>query len=333
MRAILHERYGGPECLRLGEAPKPTPGPGEVLVRVEATSLHADVWHVVAGVPYIARPAMGLRRPRHPIPGTDLAGEVVELGPDVVGPAVGDAVYGEVISGMQWTNGGAFAEFACARADHLSLRPPHLTAVEAAAIPTSALIALLNVQEAQVQPGETVLVNGAAGGVGVFVVQILSAIGARVVAVDAADRLPLLRRLGADSVIDYQAEDYTRGTARYDAVIDIPGNRSFAQVRRVLASRGRYVLIGHDAYSSTARPWLGSVPRLLGMAARALFTPHLRLPSFASAYPDAWRQLTAWVEDGAVRPVVGRTFPLDQTAEALAFLISGQAQGKVVLVV
>lgn len=333
MRAILHEQYGGPECLRLGEAPRPVPGPGQVLVRVEATSLHADVWHVVAGVPYVARPAMGLRRPRRPIPGTDLAGEVVELGPGVVDLAIGDAVYGEVINGMQWTNGGAFAEYACARADHLALRPPHLTAVEAAAIPTSALIALLNVQEARVKAGETVLVNGAAGGVGVFVVQILLAMGARVVAVDAADRLPLLRQLGADAVIDYRDHDYTEGSVRYDAVIDIPGNRSFAQVRRVLAPQGRYVLIGHDAYSRTARPWLGSIPRVLGLVARAPFTPHLPLPRFPSAYPQAWQRLTAWVEEGKVRSVVGRTFPLDQASEALTYLMSGEAQGKVVLVV
>ena len=271
MKAIVQDRYGPASALRLAEVPRPVPGEGQVLVRVHAASVHADVWHMVHGFPYVLRIMGGVSAPLYPIPGTDMAGVVEQAGPGATRFQPGDAVFGEVVAGMQWRNGGAFAEYVAAAESALEPKPEGLSFTEAAAIPTSALIAHFNLRaEADIHPGDRVLVNGAAGGVGMFVVQLAKADGAHVTAVDAGDRLEALRSIGADEVIDYTRTDFTQGSQRYDAVVDIPGNHPYSQVKRVLTPHGRYVLIGHDQYGAAGRRWLGSLPRVLGLALGSL---------------------------------------------------------------
>ena len=311
----------------------PCPGTGEVLIRVHAASVHADVWHMVRGVPYALRlMGGGLRRPANPVPGTDAAGVVEELGPGATRFQVGDPVFGEVVAGFQWRNGGTFAEYVNAPESALERIPDGLSFVEAAAVPTSALIALFTVRnEAKVLPGERVLVNGAAGAVGQFVVQIAQADGAHVTAVERADRMDLLAQVGADEEIDGTSTDYTSGPQRYDVIIDIPGNHSFAKVRNVLSPTGRYILVGHDRYGAAGHRWLGSMPRVFALMARSAVSSQVPRPDFSGPGPDAMRVLADMVASGAVHPVVGRTYPLAEAVAALEHLESGHARGKVVL--
>ncbi len=282
MRAVVQERYGSIEDLVVRDVPTPVPAEDEVLVRVRAASVHPDVWHVVTGQPAVLRlMGSGVRRPKMRTPGTDVAGVVSSVGGGVTRFRPGDAVFGETIRGVGWRNGGAFAEYATAPEDGLALKPSTVTFEEAAAVPTVGLIALNNLPQRRVRAGERVLVNGAAGGVGAVAVQLAKAYGAHVTAVDSAPKLGLLRELGADATIDYTTEDFTRSSQRWDLVFDVPGNHSFAEVRRVLAPRGGYVLIGHDAFGATGHAWLGSIPRVLGLVARSAVAPQLRGGSFA----------------------------------------------------
>jgi NADPH:quinone reductase-like Zn-dependent oxidoreductase len=333
MKAVIADQYGAPAQLRVGEVDRPVPGEGQVLVRVHAASVHADVWHMVRGVPYVLRlMGGGLRRPAEPIPGTDAAGVVEALGPGTSRFQVGDPVFGEVVEGFQWRNGGTFAEFVSAPEAALERIPEGVSFVDAAAVPTSALIALFTVRkEARVQPGERVLVNGAAGAVGQFAVQIARADGAHVTAVERADRLDLLAQIGADEVIDGTATDYTAGPQRYDVVIDIPGNHSFAKVRRVLSATGRYILVGHDRYGAGGHRWLGSIPRVFALMARSAVSPQVPRPDFSGPGPGAMAEIAGMLASGAIHPVVGRTYPLAEAVAALEHLESGRARGKVVL--
>ena len=274
MKAIVQQKYGSPEVLRLAEIPTPTPASGEVLVRVRAASMHADVWHVVTGRPFILRlMGAGLLRPKNPVPGTDVAGTIDMCGPGVARFSPGDDVFGEIIRGHQWRNGGAFAEYVAVPADLLALKPPNISFEEAAAAPTSALIALKNLAEVGgVGEGERVLVNGAGGGVGLFAVQFAASSGARVTGVDSTAKLDTMRAAGADTVIDYRQQDFTAGDGRYDLIVDIPGNRSFGDLKRILAEDGRYVFIGHDHYGDTGSRWIGpTLPRLLKLELTAPF--------------------------------------------------------------
>jgi NADPH:quinone reductase-like Zn-dependent oxidoreductase len=333
MRAIVQDRYGAPEFLQLREIERPAIGDDEVLVRVRATSVHPDVWHVVRGRPFVLRlMGTGLQRPKHPVPGTDLAGEVEAVGAAVTRFRRGDAVFGEAFRGYQWRNGGTFAEYAAVPADVLAPKPANLTFEQAAAVPASGFIALSGVREAAVQAGQDVLVNGAGGGVGIYAVQLAKAFGARVTAVDGPGKLDLLRSLGADEVVDFTREDFTRGGRRYDAIVDVPGNHSFAECRRVLAPAGKYVLIGHDGFDASSV--LGSVPRFLGLMARAPFTRQLPNADFSGPdKPGAMAVLVRLLEAGQVTPVVDRTFALDEVPAAIRHLESGRARGKIVICV
>lgn len=334
MQAVLHERYGDPGLLRVAVVPVPEPGPGEVLMRIHAASVHADVWHTVVGQPYMLRlMGNGVRRPTSRIPGTDAAGVVVRMGPGTSHLEPGDRVFGEIVRGIQWHNGGAFAQYAAVPEAQLRTMPAAMGFVEAAAIPTSALIALRALRvEARVQAGDDVLVNGAAGGVGMFVVQLAKAAGARVTGVDAGDRLDLVRQLGADDVLDYRTNDFTAADAEYDAVVDIPGNHPFRRIRRVLGPDGRYVLIGHDQYGAAGRRWLGGFPTVAGLMVRSLWTPQLPKPDFAT-YADGMAEIARLADEGRLRAIVDRTFPLAEAGAAISYLASGKALGKVVLTV
>jgi NADPH:quinone reductase-like Zn-dependent oxidoreductase len=333
MRAILQSGYGSVDDLQLGEIARPEPADDEVLIKVRAASVHPDVWHVVAGRPVVLRlMGSGVRRPHQRVPGTDAAGVVESVGRAVTRFKAGDEVFGETVRGVQWRNGGAFAEYVTAPEAGVTLKPPGVSFEEAAAVPTAGLIALNNLPQRRVPPGSRVLVNGAAGGVGAIAVQLAKAYGAEVTGVDHGSRLAFVRSLGADRVIDYTSQDFTRGGEKWDLVFDVPGNHPFRAIRRALESTGSYILIGHDAFGAAGHRWLGSIPRLLGLVARSAVTPQLRGGSFAS--PDKRRlmeELAELLETGKLRIDVARTFDLDEASQAMRYLMSGQPMGRVVV--
>jgi len=335
MRAIVQDRYGPVEGLRLGEVARPEPAEDEVLVQVRAASVHPDVWHVVTGQPTVLRlMGSGVRHPKDRVPGTDVAGVVESVGVAVTRFRPGDEVFGETIRGVQWRNGGAFAEYATAPEEGVALKPSGVSFQEAATVPTAGLIALNNLPQRRVPFGCRVLINGAAGGVGAIAVQLARAYGAEVTGVDHERKLALVRSMGADRVIDYTREDFTRGGERWDLIFDVPGNHSFQEIRRALHPHGGYVLIGHDAFGAAGHHWLGSIPRMLGLMARSAVVPELRGGSFAS--PDKRRlmsTLAQFLETGQLRVVIDRAFPLAQVPGALRYLVSGQPAGRVVVVV
>jgi NADPH:quinone reductase-like Zn-dependent oxidoreductase len=335
MRAIVQDRYGPPARLRLAEVPVPAVAADEVLVRVEAASVHPDVWHVVTGRPFVLRlMGSGVRRPRPRTPGTDVAGVVVEVGPAVTRLRPGDEVFGDTVRGFSWRHGGAFAEYVAVPESGLAPKPAEVTFAEAATVPTTGYITLLNLPMDRLAAGRRILVNGAAGGVGMLVVQLATARGAQVTGVDHTTKLELVRSLGATTVVDYTREDCTRGPARYDLVVDIPGNHPYPAWRRVLATDGLYVLIGHDQYGHEGRRWLGSLPRFARLAARSPFDPRLRRGGGSPpTKQEAMATLRSLLESGQLRPVIDRSYPLDRAGEAIGYLAGGQARGRVVLTV
>jgi NADPH:quinone reductase-like Zn-dependent oxidoreductase len=334
VQAIVQDRYGAPaDVLRLAEVPDPVPGRGEVLVRVHAASVHPDVWHVVAGRPAALRVmGAGLRRPKVRVPGTDMAGTVAALGPDVTALQPGDEVFGETVPGYGWKHGGAYAEYVAVRAGALRRRPETLSAEQAATVPTAGFIALHNMRAAGPgRPGRRVLVNGAGGGVGMIAVQLAKVDGAHVTAVDTAAKRELLLGLGADETLDHEHEDVLRPERRYDLVFDVVGSHSVAEWRRVLEPTGTYVLIGHDRFGAAGHRVLGSIPRFVGLMVRTPFVPQLRRQAVVRDTTEFLSVLAGLAERGQLTPVVDRTFPVAEAADALAYLASGQARGRVVL--
>jgi NADPH:quinone reductase-like Zn-dependent oxidoreductase len=332
MRAVVQERYGSPTRLRVAQVPRPALGADEVLVRVRATCVHPDVWHVVTGRPYVLRlMGSGLTRPKPPVPGTDVAGVVVEVGPRVTRFRPGDEVFGDVLRGFSWRHGGAFAEYVAAPESGLELKPESVTFEQAATVPTTGFITLLNVPVDRIGPDRRVLVNGAAGGVGLLVVQLAKARGAHVTGVDHPSKLDLVAGVGADEVIDYTRADVPRPGERYHLIVDVPGNHPFGVWRPALTPDGCYVLIGHDQYGRAGRRWLGSLPRFGRLGARSLVERRLRPGVRRPSKREAMATLRALLESGAITPVIDRTFPLEQAATAVAHLASGDARGRVVL--
>ncbi|MEZ5332838.1 MAG: NAD(P)-dependent alcohol dehydrogenase [Thermoanaerobaculia bacterium] len=335
MRAILQKRYGEPrEVLELGEIGVPAVGATDVLVRVEATSVHADVWHAVVGRPILARAMGGWSRPRRPVPGTDLAGVVEAVGEGVTRFRPGDAVFGESDLTMGWRHGGTFAELAAVPEGALETKPETVSFEQAAAVATSGHIALLNTRgSAAVEPGHRVLVNGAGGALGSILVQLVHARGATVTAVDREDKLPMLRGLGADRVVDYRREDVTLGGGAYDLILDVVSTLTLKEAKRVLAPGGIYVRIGHDRYGAAGGPVLGTLPAFFGLVARSPFDRHL--PKLGSAprlsTPEILRELSALLEDGTLSPVIDRRYPLAEAGEAMSYLQAGGGPGRIVL--
>ncbi|SMY12450.1 NADPH:quinone reductase [Brevibacterium jeotgali] len=335
MRAVVQRGYGPPaEVLRVRDVCRPAPGEGEVLVRVRAASVHPDVWHVVAGLPRVLRlMGSGLRRPSPAVPGTDVAGTIAAVGAGVHQFAAGDEVFGETTAGMQWRNGGAYAEYVVAQADGLATKPSDTTFEQAATVPTAGLIALLNLPDLETwEPGRRVLVIGAAGGVGAIAVQLARTAGAQVTGVDHSSKLDLLRGLGASRVVDYTQDDVTQGGESYDLVFDVAGVRPYAAYRPILTARGRYVVIGHDHFGARGRRLLGSVPRMIGLMARSFVDPRLPRPTAAPGRRESMARLQELLADGRLTPVVDRTFQLEQAGEAIGHLASGAARGRVVVV-
>jgi NADPH:quinone reductase-like Zn-dependent oxidoreductase len=336
MKAIVQQAYGGIEVLALREVDAPVVRDDEVLVRVRASSVHPDVWHVMRGEPYALRlMGAGVRRPKKTIPGTEVAGVVETLGKAVTQFQVGDEVFGETHRGHQWANGGGFAEYVSVPQESLVHKPSRLTFEQAAAIPTAGLIALQNLCGVGLDlKGRKVLVNGAGGGVGSTAVQLAKAEGAHVTGVDRAEKLNAIRSLGADEVIDFSKEDFTRGRERYSLIFDVPGNHPFSACRRALTPEGKYLLIGHDHFGAVGHRVLGSLPRFLGLVAMSPFVRQLPRPNFSPPPKKALlTALKALVEAGKLTPLVDRTFPLAQVPEAMRYLQGGQATGKIVITV
>jgi NADPH:quinone reductase-like Zn-dependent oxidoreductase len=334
MKAIVQEKYGSLDVLQLREVEKPAPEDDEVLVRVRAASVHPDVWHVVCGRPYVLRlMGAGVCRPKNPIPGTDMAGVVEEVGRNATQLQPGDEVLGETIGGMQWINGGAFAEYVTVAEESLALKPANITFEQAASVPTSGYIALLNFGGARrVRPGQEVLVNGAGGGVGALALQLAKAYGARVTAVDSTKKLGMLRSLGADQVIDYTREDFTKRGVRYDLIFDIPGNHPFSACKRALTPEGSYVLIGHEEFGESGKPIFGLIPRFFRLMFLSLLVKHLPKPSFSMpSKKDTMAVFREFLEAGKITPVIDRTYPLSEASEAIRYLIEGEPQGRVII--
>jgi NADPH:quinone reductase-like Zn-dependent oxidoreductase len=335
MKAIVQNRYGSPDVLELREVDEPAVGDHQMLVQVRAASVHADVWHVMRGVPYVLRiMGAGLRVPKDLVPGTDLAGHVESVGARVARFRPGDEVFGQSLVANLWRHGGAFAEYAAVPEARFEPKPARLTFEQAAAVPTSGSLAVQGVRdEGRVQAGKKVLINGAGGAVGTFAVQLAKAYGADLTGVDAAGKLDMLRSIGADRVLDYAREDFTRSGERYDVILDIAGNHPWPDIRRAIAPDGTYVLIGHDQYGAAGHRWFGSLGRFAKLIVISPFVTQLHPLRGAKDPGDRLAVLKELIEAGKITPVIDRTFRLSEVPDAIRYLESGQAVGKVVITV
>jgi NADPH:quinone reductase-like Zn-dependent oxidoreductase len=335
MKAIVQSRYGSSDVLELREIDQPAVRDDQMLVRVRAASVHADVWHVMRGVPYVLRiMGAGVRAPRDGVPGTDLAGVVESVGTNVTRFRPGDEVFGQSLVANLWRHGGAFAEYAAVPEARFERKPAGLTFEQAAAVPTSGSLGVQAVRdEGRVQAEQDVLINGAGGAVGTFAVQLAKAYGANVTGVDAAGKLDMIRSIGADRTVDYAQVDFTRSGERYDVILDIAGNHTWPEIRRALTPEGTYVLIGHDQYGASGHRWFGSLGRFAKLMVMAPFVKQLHPFRGAKDPGDRLVVLRELIEAGKVTPVIDRTFPLSDVPEAIRFLESGQARGKLVVTV
>lgn len=328
MKAIVQERFGPPETLRLADLDRPEAGPGQVLVRVRAAALNPYDWHMMRGDPYVARlmGPMGLTRPKSRVAGIDAAGEVAAVGAGVHGLRPGDEVLG--------FGPGSFAEYVLTTADLLVPKPARLTFEQAAAVPMGAVTALRGIRTVgRVRAGQRVLVNGAAGGVGTFAVQIAAALDAEVTGVCSTPNVGLVRSLGAAHVVDYTREDFTDRHGTYDVILDNVGNRPLSRLRRALTPTGTLVANGGGSPGRL----FGAVGSLLRLAAADVFAGR-RLRPILPSVPDGPTHddllaVTALIEAGTLTPVVDRTYPLAATAEGVRHLERGHARAKAVVTV
>jgi len=320
MKAIVQDEYGSPaDVLRVEEIDKPAPKDDEVLLRVHAAGINIGDWHAMRGMPKIMRPVFGLRRPKSRVPGIDVAGTVAAVGTNVKQFKPGDEVFG-------WGK-GAFAEYACAGADDILAKPADLTFEQAAAVGVSAFTALQALRDhGKVQPGQKVLITGASGGVGTFAVQIAKSLGADVTGVCSTRNVDMVESIGADHVIDYTTDDFTRGEQRYDLILDMVGNHSFSDTRRALTPDG--------ALLSTGAPvdgWFGGLSHFVKANVVSLFVRQQARPFVATNNKEDLASLKELVEAGKVTPVIDRTYPLSEAADAMAHVGEGHAQGKTVI--
>jgi NADPH:quinone reductase-like Zn-dependent oxidoreductase len=320
MKAIVYTRYGPPEVLQLKEVAKPTPRDDEVLIKVHAVSVNRSDWEGLRGKPLYARLG-GLLRPRQQRLGSDIAGRVETAGRDIRRFRPGDEVFGDILPRL-----GGFAEYVCARESALAPKPASMTFEEAAAIPQAAVIALQGIRDkGQVQPGQKVLVSGAGGGAGTFAVQLAKLYGAEVTGVDNTGKLDFMRSLGADHVIDYTREDFTKNGNQYDLILDVVAHRSVFAYKRALESGGSYLLTGGSVATIFQILLLGPLIRVTtGKKIRILAVrPNLKDMDY----------ITELCEAGKVAPVIDRRYPLGEVPEALRYLGEGRTKGKVVITV
>jgi len=324
MQAAVHREFGSPDVLRLEQFDKPVPGEHQVLVRIRAASVNPLDWHYLEGTPYLARPpAFGLLRPQDGRLGADYAGTIEAVGREVTRFKPGDEVFG----GAR----GALAEYCCVSAEGaLVLKPANMSFEQVAAVPVAAITALQALRDqAQLRAGQRVLINGASGGVGTFAVQIAKSLGANVTGVCSTRNEELVRSLGADRVIDYTKQDFTRGGERWDVIIDNVGNRSILDCRRVLAPEGHYVLVGGGGVLEAR--WLGPLPRVLQMLALSPFVSQDMRMFMADMNKEDLAVLGEMMQAGKLTPVIDRRYALRDAAAALRYLELGHARGKVVI--
>jgi NADPH:quinone reductase-like Zn-dependent oxidoreductase len=317
MKAVIQQRYGGPEVLEFGDVARPSIGHDEVLVRVQAASIHVGDWVVMTGSPFIIRLTTGLRTPKNQVPGTDVAGIVESVGGEVTTLRPGDEVFG-------W-GAGAFAEYVRAPESQLIKKPANLSFEEAAAVGVSASTALQILRDdGNVQQGQKVLINGASGGVGTFAVQIAKAFGAEVTGVTSTKNVDLVRSIGADHVIDYTQEDFTSGGPRYDLILDNVGNHSMAQTRRALTPNGTLISNGGGHAS-------GKLARTVRAMLASMVVKQQARPTVKTQNHDDLVALRALVEAGTIRPVIDSIYPLARTRQAIERVVAGHARGTIVI--
>jgi NADPH:quinone reductase-like Zn-dependent oxidoreductase len=320
MQAVVQDRYGTAEVLRLARVPRPRVADDEVLLRVHAAGLDRGTWHLMTGRPYLQRLILGFRRPKNPISGRDVAGTVVEAGPAVTRFTVGDDVFG--------IGRGSFAEYGVVREDRLARKPVNLTFEQAAVVPISAGTALQALADVgQLEPGQRVLITGASGGVGSYAVQIAKAFGAEVTGVCSTPKLDLVRSLGADHVIDYTHDDFADGAHSYDLILDVAGNPSVSRLRRALTPTGTAVIVGGEEGGNLT----GGMGRQLRALAVSPFVRQRLKMLIAKERADNLERLTELLESGKVVPTIGATYSLEQVPDAMRVLESGMTRGKIAI--
>ena len=321
MKAIVQDRYGSADVLRLEDIDTPVARGGDVLIRVGAASAFIGDWHIMTGTPYAIRLVSGLRAPKQHVLGQDLAGTVEAVGDDVTQLRVGDELFGVGV--------GAFAEYATARPDKLAPKPTNLSFEEAATVPTTGCTALQGIRDVgKVRAGQTVLIIGAAGGVGSFAVQIAKAFGAHVTGVCSTSKIELVHSIGADEIIDYTREDIADGTRRYDVIFDTAGNREVSSLRRALTPKGTLVLAGGEGGGR----WLG-MGRVIRAKAISPFVGQRMTNFLGRPKAEDLLVLKDLVETGRVTPVIGARYPLSDVPNAIRELGAGHGRGKVVITV
>lgn len=322
MKANIYTEYGSPDVIQFKEVEKPTPKDNEVLIKAYAASVNAGDLHYLRGTPWLFRLACGLFKPKNIFLGADVAGRVEAIGKNVTQFQVGDEVFGDLSASGR----GSFAEYVCASEDALILKPANISFEDAAAIPVAAVTALHGLQSGkQIQPGQKVLINGASGGVGLFAVQIAKAFGAEVTAVCSTRNIDRMRSIGADHVIDYTQEDFTQNGQRYDFILAANGYRPISAYKRALSPEGTYVMTGGANSQMFEAMLLGPLVSITGnqKMGNVMTKPDQKKLTFM-------KQL---LEAGKVKPVIDRCFPLSEVAEAIRYLETGHAQGKVVITV
>lgn len=323
MKALLQFSYGEPELLVAGETALPEIGDEGVLVQVVTASLNKGDWHLVTGKPYLIRIAgYGLFKPTRPIPGMAIAGKVAAVGSLVKGLRVGDEVFGEI-------NRGAFAEYVSVTEKELAKMPPGLSFEAAATLPVAATTALQGLRDAaEIQPGQSVLINGAAGGVGTFAVQVAKALGAQVTAVCSTPNVSLVRSLGADHVVDYKQEDFTQKTPRYDVILDLIGNHSLRACRGVLTASGRYI----SGAGGAEHEWIGPLFKVLGGLLSNFFSKQRFVPLVAKPNPADLLAVAELIQAGKVQPVIRSRLTLQDVPAAIHLQGQGHCVGRQVVV-
>ena len=323
MRAIAQDSYGEADVLHLADLSRPDIADTEVLVRVHAAGLDRGTWHLMAGKPYLLRIlGFGLRRPKNPVVGIDVAGTIVAVGSAVTRFSIGDEVFGIA--------SGSFAEYAAAREDKLARKPVGLPFEQAAVASVSAITALQALSDVgKVAPGQKVLIIGASGGVGSYAVQLAKAFGAEVTGVCSPAKVDLVRSLGADHVLDYTVDDFADGSHHYDLVLDIGGNSSLPKLRRTLAPAGTVVIVGGEEGGR----WTGGFGRSLRAAALSPFLKQRLAMLVVKEHFSTLERVAELIEAGKVMPSVDRAYPLDRVPEAMRQLAAGNVRGKIAITV
>ncbi len=321
MKAVVQDVYGSADVLQLRDIPTPVPADGEVLIRVRAAGVDQGVWHLMTGMPYLVRLfGYGLNKPKMPVRGREVAGVVEAIGAGVTRFQSGDEVFG--------TCEGSFAEFVCAKEDLVARKPANLTFEETAAAPISAVTALQAVRDAgKVAAGQKVLVIGAGGGVGSFAVQLAKVFGAEVTGVCSTGKMDLVRSLGADHVIDYTHDDFSRAGVLYDVILDTAGNRPLSVSRKALAPRGTLVIVGGEGGGKLT----GGFERSLGAPLASLFSGQKFKGLVSTENHRDLDALTSMIEAGSVKPAIDDVYPLAEAPAAVAYLHEGRVRGKVVV--